>query len=95
MDPTNPRPAVPEAAYAAAANGVLTPAGLRSACARVWRDSNSIVMLGADVLNSEPVSYDDKAALTALRRHIVAAGPRAFIDDVLPNLGFGPAHHSA
>ncbi len=76
--------------YPAAATGVLTPEGLLRACNRVWRDSNSIVMLGADPLNSEPVSYDDKEALTALRRHIVAAGPRAFIEDVMPNLRFGP-----
>lgn len=86
MDPIKPKPS----ARYAAQNGVLTPDGLRQACGRVWRDSNSIVMLGADVLNSEPVAYDDKEALTALRRHIVAAGPRSFIDDVLPKLGFGP-----
>jgi hypothetical protein len=76
--------------YAAAANGILTTEGLSQACGRVWRDSNSIVMLGPDVLNSEPVSYDDKAALTALKRHIAAAGPRGFMEDVLPKLGFGP-----
>ena len=34
--------------YAAAANGLLTTEGLSQACGRVWRDSNSIVMLGAD-----------------------------------------------
>jgi hypothetical protein len=76
--------------YAAAANGILTAEGLSQACGRVWRDSNSIVMLGPDVLNSEPVSYDDKQALTALKRHIAAAGIRAFMEDVLPKLGFGP-----
>ncbi len=76
--------------FPATANGILTSEGLRAACGHVWRDSNSIVMLGADVLNSEPVSCDDKHAFTALKRHIVAAGPRAFIDDILPNLGFGP-----
>ncbi len=75
--------------YPAATNGVLTTEGLRQACGHVWRDSNSIVMLGADVLNSEPVSYDDKLALTALKRHIAAAGPRSFVEDVLPKLGFG------
>ncbi len=74
----------------ASAAGVLTKEGLRRACGHVWRDSNSIVMLGADVLNSEPVSFNDKQALTALQRHIAAAGPRAFVEDVLPNLGFGP-----
>ncbi len=81
--------------YPAAANGVLTSEGLLRACAHVWRDSNSVVMLGADILNSEPVSCDDKQALTALRRHIAAAGPRAFIEDVLPNLGFGPVRDRA
>jgi hypothetical protein len=75
--------------YGAAANGVLTAEGLREACGHVWRDSNSIVMLGPNILNSEPVSCDDKQALTALKRHIAAAGPRAFIEDVLPKLGFG------
>ena len=77
--------------YAAAANGILTTEGLSQACGRVWRDSNSIVMLGPDVLNSEPVSYDDKQALTALKRHIAAAGLQAFMEDVLPKLGFGPS----
>lgn len=72
-----------------AANGILTSEGLQQACAHVWRDSNSIVMLGADILNSEPVSCDDKQALTALRKHIAAAGSRSFIEDILPNLGFG------
>lgn len=76
--------------YPAAANGILTPEGLQQACDHVWRDSNSVVMLGPDVLNSEPVSFDDKGALTALRRHIAAAGPRSFMEDVLPNLRFGP-----
>jgi hypothetical protein len=47
-------------------------------------------MLGADIVNSEPVSYDDKNALLALKRHIVRAGPRSFMDEVLPKLGFGP-----
>lgn len=79
------------ARYPAAANGILTSEGLRLACGRVWRDSNSIVMLGPDVLNSEPVSYDDKQALVALRRHLAAAPRRAFTEDILPNLGFGPA----
>src|SRR5665213_2437834 len=77
------------ARYPAAANGILTSEGLREACAHVWRDSNSIVMLGADILNSEPVTCDDKYALAALKRHIAAAGPRSFVEDVLPNLGFG------
>lgn len=77
--------------YPAAANGILTADGLLRACDRVWRDSNSTVMLGRDVLNSEPVSYDDKAALVALRRHLAAAPRRAFTDDILPNLRFGPA----
>ena len=81
---------VKPARYPAAANGILTAEGLLLACGHVWRDSNSIVMLGADILNSEPVSYDDKQALTALKRHIAAAGPRAFAEDVLPKLGFGP-----
>jgi hypothetical protein len=76
--------------YAAAANGLLTTEALSQACGRVWRDSNSIVMLGPDVLNSEPVSYDDKQALAALKRHIAAAGLRGFMEDVLPKLGFGP-----
>lgn len=79
------------ARYPAAANGILTAEGLRRACGRVWRDSNSIVMLGPDVLNSEPVSYDDKQALLALQRHLAAAPRRAFTEDILPNLGFGPA----
>jgi hypothetical protein len=78
------------APYPAEANGVLTSEGLRQACGHVWRDSNSTTMLGPDVLNSEPVSFDDKLALRALKRHIVAAGPRAFLEDVLPKLGFGP-----
>ncbi len=96
MDRTTPGPsAAGSARYPAAANGVLTPEGLRQACGHVWRDSNSVVMLGADVLNSEPVSCDDKQALTALRRHIAAAGPRAFIEDVLPNLRFGPVRDEA
>ena len=77
--------------YPAAANGILTTEGLRRACGRVWRDSNSIVMLGPDVLNSEPVSYDDKQALVALQRHLAASPRRAFTEDILPNLGFGPA----
>ena len=79
------------ARYPAGASGVLTPEGLRQACGHVWRDSNSTTMLGANILNSEPVSCDDKQALAALRRHIVAAGPRSFIEDILPNLGFGPS----
>lgn len=83
-------PIAAAARYPAAANGILTSEGLRQACGHVWRDSNSIVMLGADVLNSEPVSCDDKQALAALRRHILAAGRGAFVEDVLPNLGFGP-----
>ena len=92
MDESNPLagPAADGATYSAAADGVLTADGLRQACRHVWRDSNSVVMLGGDILNSEPVSYDDKRALAALRRHITAAGPRAFIEDVLPRLGFGP-----
>jgi len=77
--------------YPAGAKGILTQEGLREACDHVWRDSNSIIMLGADILNSEPVSCDDKQALTALRRHIAAAGPRAFVEDVLPRLRFGPS----
>jgi len=88
--PAGPPPAG-GAPYAAAANGVLTAEGLQQACRHVWRDSNSVVMLGGDILNYEPVSYDDKKALAALRRHIAAAGPRSFIEDVLPKLGFGPA----
>ena len=76
--------------YAAEANGMLTADGLTEACRHVWRDYNSIVMLGDHFLNSEPVSCDDEEALAALKRHITAAGPRAFIEDVLPNLGFGP-----
>jgi len=90
MDRSDP-PAQPAATYAAAANGVLTAEGLREACRHVWRDSNSYVMLGRDILNSEPVSCDDKRALQALRRHIAAAGPRSFVEDILPQLGFGPA----
>jgi hypothetical protein len=78
------------ARYPAAPSGVLTSEGLRQACGHVWRDSNSTIMLGADILNSEPVSCDDKQALVALKRHIAAAGPGAFAEDVLPNLGFGP-----
>lgn len=89
-DPPTPPAAAGAAAYAAAENGVLTADGLRQACRHVWRDSNSFVMLGRDILNSEPVSCDDKRALAALRRHIAAAGPRAFVEDVLPQLGFGP-----
>lgn len=76
--------------YPAAANGILTSEGLRQACGHVWRDSNSIIMLGPDPLSSEPVSCDDKQAVVALKRHIEAAGRRAFMEDVLPNLGFGP-----
>ena len=76
--------------YPTASNGILTPEGLRQACGHVWRDSNSTIMLGADILNSEPVSYDDKRAFMALKRHLAAAGPRAFVEDVLPNLRFGP-----
>lgn len=79
-----------EAKYAASTVGILTPGGLQEACAHVWRDSNSIVMLGEDVLNSEPVSYDDSQAFAALKRHIAAAGPRAFVEEVLPHLAFGP-----
>jgi hypothetical protein len=81
--------------YPADASGILTPEGLRRACGHVWRDSNSVIMLGADILNSEPVSHDDKQALAALRRHIAAAGPRSFLEDVLPNLGFGPVRDRA
>ncbi len=77
--------------YPAAPNGILSSEVIRQACGHVWRDSNSIVMLGADPLNSEPVSSDDQYALAALKRHIVAAGRRSFVEDVLPNLGFGPA----
>ena len=76
--------------YAAGADGVLTAEGLREACVHVWRDSNSTVMLGSDILHSEPVSCDDPIALAALRRHIEAAGSRSFLEDVLPKLGFGP-----
>jgi hypothetical protein len=83
------------ARYPAAPNGVLTPEGLRSACDHVWRDSNSVTMLGSDVLSSEPVSCDDVLALAALKRHIAAAGRRAFVEDVLPNLGFGPTTSQA
>ena len=79
-----------ELKYAADTVGILTPGGLLEACAHVWRDSNSIVMLGTDVLNSEPVSYDDGQAFTALKRHIEAAGPRTFVEDILPHLAFGP-----
>lgn len=86
MDRSN----APDETYPAGTNGVLTAEGLRQACDHVWRDSNSTTMLGADVLNSEPVSYDDKSALAALRRHISASGPSAFVQDVLPNLRFGP-----
>lgn len=92
MDRIEPPDVADDAApYPAAANGILTAEGLLRACGHVWRDSNSIVMLGPDVLNSEPVSYDDKQALVALRRHLAAAPRRAFTEDVLPNLGFGPA----
>lgn len=76
--------------YAAAPNGVLTSEGLQAACDHVWRDSNSTLMLGADILRSEPVSCDDDQAVTALRRHIAAAGPETFMEDILPKLGFGP-----
>jgi len=76
--------------YPASANGILTAEGLQQACGHVWRDSNSTTMLGEDVLSSEPVSCDDKQALAALQRHIAAAGRRAFVEDILPNLGFGP-----
>jgi len=76
--------------YAASPNGVLTSEGLGEACGHVWRDSNSTLMLGSDILNSEPVSCDDGQALAALRRHIAAAGPQAFLQDILPRLGFGP-----
>jgi hypothetical protein len=86
----DPIAAAQSARYPAGAEGILTSEGLRQACGHVWRDSNSIIMLGADILNSEPVSYDDKQALMALRRHIAAVGPRAFVEDVLPKLGFGP-----
>jgi hypothetical protein len=81
------------ARYPAGANGILTPEGLRQACDHVWRDSNSTTMLGPDVLNSEPVSFDDKQALVALKRHIATAGPSGFLQDVLPNLRFGPTRH--
>ncbi|MGH7002286.1 MAG: hypothetical protein ACREEA_12355 [Stellaceae bacterium] len=87
MDPAKPRGATP---YATAGGGRLTPEGLRQACAHVWRDSNSTIMLGPDVLTSEPVSYDDKQALVALERHLSVAGRRSFVSEVLPNLGFGP-----
>lgn len=90
MDHSAEADAGPTERYAAAPNGVLTAEGLRQACGHVWRDSNSVVMLGPDILNSEPVSCDDKQALTALKRHVRAAGLRAFMEDVLPNLGFGP-----
>lgn len=89
MDRTTSGASAAASRYPAAADGVLTAEGLLLACGHVWRDSNSIVMLGWDVLNSEPVSYDDKLALTALKRHITASGPRSFVEDVLPKLGFG------
>jgi len=76
--------------YAASPSGVLTQEGLEEACGHVWRDSNSTVMLGSDILNSEPVSCDDAQALAALRRHIEAVGSQGFLQDVLPRLGFGP-----
>lgn len=76
--------------YAAGADGVLTAEGLCEACRHVWRDANSITMLGADILHSEPVSCDDPTALAALRRHIEAAGSHSFLQDILPKLGFGP-----
>ena len=76
--------------YPADTSGILTTDGLEQACAHVWRDFNSVVMLGADMLNSEPVSYDDAKALAALKRHIAAAGPKSFVADILPRLGFGP-----
>ncbi|MBV8601279.1 MAG: hypothetical protein JO359_06920 [Candidatus Eremiobacteraeota bacterium] len=76
--------------YATHEPGVLTERGLLEACRHVWRDSNSTVMLGGDVLNYEPVSYDDKHALAALKAHIAAAGPQAFREEILPKLGFGP-----
>ncbi len=75
--------------YPTEANGVLTADALRRACSHVWRDSNSTTMLGADILSSEPVSCDDSSALSALKRHISAAGPSSFVHDVLPKLGFG------
>jgi len=84
------RPQTSAGAYPAAPNGLLTPEGLRSACGHVWRDSNSTIMLGSNILNSEPVSCNDPAALAALRRHIAVAGSKAFLRDVLPKLGFGP-----
>ncbi|MBV8602489.1 MAG: hypothetical protein JO359_13075, partial [Candidatus Eremiobacteraeota bacterium] len=76
--------------YTADESGILTERGLREACRHVWRDSNSTVMLGGDVLNYEPVSYDDKRALAALKAHIAAAGAQAFREEILPKLGFGP-----
>lgn len=76
--------------YAASANGVLTAEALEEACSHVWRDSNSIVMLGSDILNSEPVTSDDPSALVALKQHIAAAGPGSYLEDVLPRLRFGP-----
>ena len=76
--------------YPADTIGILTAEGLEQACAHVWRDSNSVVMLGGDVLNYEPVSYDDAKAFAALKRHIAAAGAKSFITDILPRLGFGP-----
>lgn len=79
-------------AYPSERDGALSPEGLRRACGHVWRDSNSTTMLGSNILNAEPVSYDDKQALQALKRHISASGPRAFLEDVLPKLGFGPPH---
>lgn len=86
---------VPAGPYPTDPDGVLTAAGLREACLHVWRDSNSTAMLGADILSSEPVSFDDKRALLALKRHIARAGPRAFVEDVLPNLRFGPQREAA
>jgi hypothetical protein len=68
---------------------------LQEACGHVWRDWNSTVMLGSDIVNSEPVSFDDKNALFALKRHIKQAGPKSFLDDVLPKLGFGPKREAA
>ena len=79
----------------AQADGILTSEGLAEACNHVWRDSNSVVMLGSDILNSEPVSCDDAQALAALRRHIASAGPRSFIENILPKLGFGRPQRGA
>jgi hypothetical protein len=81
--------------YAADPSGILTPQGLEAACAHVWRDANSTVMLGADILSSEPVSYDDAEALAALRRHVKAAGRKSLLEDVLPRLRFGPPAKSS